>query len=156
MVERYGGAPMSVVRESVVVDAPVEDVWRIVSDPRNLPRWNPHIRSVHGVPDGGLRPGDTYVTVLRILGVKVRVDARVLAIEPPRRSEIHLSGPLDAVVRTHLRPVGTSRTRLDHDVEYHLKGGPVGELIGRAVRIVGAPTLLRRGVRAQQRQIEGR
>lgn len=146
---------MSVVRQQVVVDAPPDEVWRVVADPRNLPRWNRYIRSVEGVPNGALSPGDRYTTTLGALGATVRVDAHVEEIDPPRFSRIRLSGPIEAVVRTWVRPIGTGRARLEHEVDYRLRGGPVGEVIARALRITGAPALLRHGIRAQKRQAEG-
>lgn len=145
---------MSLVRETVEIDAPPAEVWRTVSDPHNLPRWNPHIRAVTGAPDGPLATGDRYVTEMRILGVKVLVRAQVIQVDAPRYSEILLTGPLEATVRTRLRPIGHARTRLDHEVDYHLKGGPVGELVSRAVKLLGAHVLLKRGAKAQKRQIE--
>jgi carbon monoxide dehydrogenase subunit G len=136
------------------VEARPEEVWSVISDPRNLPRWNPHIKAVHGVPADGLKPGETYSTELRVLGVPFRIRSRVVSFDAPRSSVIRLSGPLDATVRTWLRPVGKTRTRLEHEVDYRFRGGPVGRLVARGVRLMGAPTLLKRGMRAQKRQVE--
>lgn len=147
---------MTTVRQWEIVEAPPEDVWAIVSDPRNLPRWNKYIRSVHGVPDDGLGPGDRYSAELSVMGVSFRVDAEVEEIDAPRFSRIRLSGPVDATVRTWVRPAGPARSRLEHEVEYRLKGGPVGGVVARGLRVFGAPTLLKRGVRAQKRQVESR
>ena len=154
MVERYGGRPVSVVRQWTVVEAPADEVWRIVADPRNLPRWNRAIRSVEGVPTTGLKAGDRYSTKVSVLGVAFTVEAEVEEIDPPRFARIRLSGPIDAVVRTWVRPMGPVRTRLEHEVEYRLKGGPIGNAIARGLQIVGAPAVLKRGVRAQKRQVE--
>lgn len=145
---------MTVLRQSAVIDARPEEVWKVISDPRNLPRWNSLIRDVHGVPPNGLKPGDRYSTELGVLGARFKVDARVLEIDPPRYSLIRLSGPLEATVRTWLRPVGKERTRLEHEVDYKLKGGPIGSLIARGMKHLGAPMILKRGVRAQKRQVE--
>lgn len=145
---------MTVIRQWELVDAPPEDVWRVVSDPRNLPRWNRYIRTVHGVPDDGLKPGTRYWTELSVMGVSFRVAAEVEEIDPPRFARIRLSGPLDATVRTWVRPAGRGRSRLEHEVEYRLKGGPIGGVVARGLRLVGAPSLLKRGVRAQKRQAE--
>jgi predicted membrane protein len=57
-------------------------------------------------------------------------------------------------VRTSLRPVGTRRTRLEHEVEYRFPGGPVGALLAGAVNRLGAGAILRRGLRAQKEQVE--
>jgi uncharacterized protein YndB with AHSA1/START domain len=154
MGQRYGWALMSVVRASEIVDASPQEVWDVVSDPHNLPLWNRHIREVHEVPEQGLKEGATYWTRLSFLGVSVRVDAEVEEVDPPRFSRIRLTGPLEATVRTRINPGGSGRSRLEHEVEYHLRGGPVGELVARGLRTLGARTLLRRGTRAQKRQIE--
>jgi uncharacterized protein YndB with AHSA1/START domain len=146
---------MSTVRQWVVVEAPPEEVWRVVADPRNLPRWNRSIRSVEGVPEDGLKPGDRYTTIMGALGVTFRVEARVEEIDPPRFARIRLSGPVEATVRTWVRPIGTSRSRLEHEIEYRLRGGPIGEVIARGLQLVGAPTLLKRGIRAQKKHVEG-
>jgi uncharacterized membrane protein len=145
---------MTTVRQAVVVDAPPDEVWEVISDPRNLPHWNQHIHAVSGVPDRPLRPGDTYRTEIRILGVPFQIRATVLEVDPPRGSVVRLSGPLEAVVRTWVRPVGRARSRLEHEVDYTVKGGPVGRLIARAVRYLGAPTVLKRGIRAQKQDVE--
>jgi carbon monoxide dehydrogenase subunit G len=145
---------MTVIRQSTVIDARPEEVWRIISDPRNLPRWNSLIKAVDGAPPNGLKPGDRYSTELGVLGVKIKVAARVLETDPPRSAMIRLTGPLEATVRTWLRPVGKGRTRLEHEVDYKLKGGPVGSLIARGVKHLGAPSILKRGIKAQKRQVE--
>jgi uncharacterized membrane protein len=145
---------MTTVRHSVFVGASAEEVWAVISDVRNLPHWNQHIRGVRGVPNRELRVGDRYWADIRIVGVSFAIRASVLEIEPPRRSIIKLSGPLDAVVRTWVRPAGKERSRLEHEVEYTLRGGPVGALIAKAVSYVGAPTILKRGTLAQKREVE--
>ena len=146
---------MTRIRESTLVDAPVEEVWSVVSDPRNLPRWNRHIVDVHDVPEDGLQPGSRYWTEIGGAGVHFRVRAQVEELDPPRYSRIRLSGPLDAVVQTWVHPAGRQRSRLEHEVDFHLHHtGPLDELIGRALRVFGATTLLRRGIRAQKQQVE--
>jgi uncharacterized protein YndB with AHSA1/START domain len=154
MGERYGWAPMSVVRQWVVVDASPQEVWEVVANPRHLPTWNRYIKSVHDVPENGLREGSSYWTEMGVMGVSFRVTAKVEELDPPRFARIRLSGPLEATVRTWIRPVGTRRSRLEHEVDYRLKGGPLGALIARGLQVVGAPAMLKRGIRAQKRQAE--
>ena len=155
MGERYGEARVTRIRESTIVDAPVEDVWNVVSDPRNLPRWNKHIVAVHDVPEETLEPGSRYWTEIGGAGVQFQVRAQVEEIDPPRYSRIRLSGPLDAEVQTWVHPAGRQRSRLEHEVDFHLHHtGRLDELIGRALRVFGATTLLRRGIRAQKQQVE--
>lgn len=77
-----------------------------------------------------------------------------MEIDPPRNSVVRLSGPIEAEVRTWVRPVGRARSRLEHEVEYTMRGGPVGALVARAVRYLGAPTILKKGIKAQKREVE--
>jgi carbon monoxide dehydrogenase subunit G len=142
------------VRTVVEIDAPLDQVWKVVADPRNLPRWDRHIVSVSGVPRGGLEVGSTYRTEVRFMGAKAQIQAEVLEIDPPKFSRIRLSGVLDAVVNTRLEPLGARRTKLEHDIEYGFRGG-LGRLAAHALRLTGgANIVLRRGTLAQKRQIE--
>src|SRR5437899_8742627 len=109
---------MSHVEVSVDVGASQEEAWQVVSDPRNLPRWDRHITKVVGVPPEGLDVGVEYTTRLTFWGVSAHVDADVLEFEPPGSSKIRLSGPLiRATVTTRLTPLGEDRCRLEHTVE---------------------------------------
>jgi uncharacterized membrane protein len=145
---------VSVVEVSEVIDAPPEAVWQVVADPRNLPHWDHHIYEVKGVPDTGLERGTEYTTGVKLLGARAHASARVLELKPARYSKIELRGMIDGLVETWLEPVDGSRTRLRHRVTYRFKGGPIGELAARAIRLFGASALLRKGIQAQKEQVE--
>lgn len=146
---------MTEVVFSVEIDAPPDAVWHVVGDPRNLPHWDRHIVQVEGIPASGLASGVEYETVMRFMGVRARVYARVLEWEPPRYSEIRLSGALVATVMTTVRPIGKTRSLLQHRVDYGFAGGPLGEFAARSVRLFGGARLaLRHGTLAQKREIE--
>ena len=144
----------SVVEVAVDVDATAEDVWKVVADPRNLQRWDRHIALVEGA-QGELRAGDRYTTELRFMGARARAHMKVIALTPNRYSKVAMDGVVDGTVETWLEPLDGDRTRLRHRVEYRFRGGPLGEVAGRAVRMMGAGTILKRGVQAQKRQVEG-
>lgn len=157
LVERHGGSVVTVVAVAVEVDAPPEEVWAVVSDPRNLPRWNRHITAVEGVPVDGLREGSEYSTVMGFMAVRARVRGKVMEWEPPTWAVILLSGFLDATVATRVDPLPGGRSRLHQEIDYHFRRNPLGELAARSIRVVGgAHFLLKHGVMAQKRQIEGR
>jgi uncharacterized protein YndB with AHSA1/START domain len=138
------------------IEATPEEVWSVVSDPRNLPKWDRHILSVRGVPEDGLKPGAHYTTELKMLGVRGSVEAEVLEMEPPKRSRIRLRGILDATVKTKLSPLsGGRRTLLEHDVDYHFRGGGLASFATHGLELTGGPFMvLRRGTMAQKRHIE--
>jgi hypothetical protein len=61
---------------------------------------------------------------------------------------------VEGTVETWLEPLDGGKTRLRHRVDYRFKGGPLGEITARAIRLLGATALLRRGIQAQKRQAE--
>jgi uncharacterized membrane protein len=147
---------MTRVKTSVEVDVPQKVAWDVVSDPRNLPMWDRHITKVVGVPPEGLDVDVEYTTLLTFWGVRAHVDAEVLDFKAPELSEIRLSGPMiRATVTTRLEPLGEDRCRLEHEVEYRFRGGPLGMIAARALGAIGGPGyVLRRGTLAQKQQIE--
>jgi uncharacterized protein YndB with AHSA1/START domain len=153
--QRDGDRFVTVIRHSAEIDASPEEVWRIVGDPRNLPQWNQHILAVHEVPPTGLVPGAKYWTEMGGFGIRFRILAEVVELDPPTYSWIRLTGPVTASVRTWVHPTSDGRTLLEHEVDYHVRGGPIGEVIGRALRLLGATRMLKKGIEAQKRQVEG-
>jgi len=145
---------MSILEIEVPVDGPPERVWDVVSDPRNLPRWDRRISAVRGVPPDGLREGSRYTTEVRFMGARAESQAEVLELRPPAYARVRLKGVMDATIETWVTADGAGRSLLRHRIDYRLPGGPFGELVAGAVRLLGAQSLIRRGVLAQKRQAE--
>ncbi|HXJ62250.1 MAG TPA: hypothetical protein VNN79_00715, partial [Actinomycetota bacterium] len=59
-------------------------------------------------------------------------------------------------VNTSVSPLaGGRRALLEHDVEYHFRGGGLAAFATQGLQITGGPSVvLRRGALAQKRQIE--
>jgi uncharacterized protein YndB with AHSA1/START domain len=145
---------VSVIEASIEIDAPVHLVWEVVADPRNLPLWDHRVLDVSGFPAGGLRPGSQYRVEMGFMGVHAWVPATVLELVPDACSRVHLGGLVDAVVDTRLEPVSSHRTRLTHRIDYRFLGGRLGSFAAGAINMLGAPTLLRKGMHQQKRQVE--
>lgn len=74
------------VRRSRVIDAPRGEIWRLVSDPGQLPRWWPRVVRVEGISGSG----DRFTEVLRTdSGRDLRADFTVQEREKPL-SLIHI------------------------------------------------------------------
>ena len=104
----------------------------------------------------GLDVGVEYTTRLTFWGVSAHVEAEVLEFKPPERSRIRLTGPLiEAMVTTSVVAIDENRSRIEHDIEYRFRGGPLGLIAARALQASGGPAyVLRRGTLAQKRQVE--
>jgi uncharacterized protein YndB with AHSA1/START domain len=69
---------MPTVSRSRTVAAPPDEVWRVIADPHDMPRWWPLVTRMEGVDE------DQFTQVLRTRkGRLVRADFRVVASEPP-------------------------------------------------------------------------
>ncbi len=148
---------MTVTEFDIVIEAPPDRVWEVISDPRNLPHWDRHIVRVDGVPPDGLREGTRYTTEMRFMAFRTTVEGLVLEWDPPRRSTIRLIGLLDATVSSTIEPLAGDRSLLEHVIDYRFRGGPLGELAARSLaRVGGAHLALRHGTLAQKREIEER
>jgi uncharacterized protein YndB with AHSA1/START domain len=157
LVVRDGERHVTKVEFDVVVDAPPEAVWGVISDPRRLPHWDRHIVRVEGVPAGGLLEGMRYTTEMRFFAFRSTIDGEVLEWDPPKRSTIRLTGLLEATVTSTIEPLAGDRSLLEHVVDYRLRGGPLGEIAARSLgRMGGAHLALRHGTLAQKRDIEVR
>jgi carbon monoxide dehydrogenase subunit G len=143
----------SVVQASVDIDAPPDLVWKVVADPGNLQRWDRHVAAIDGAT-AELQQGDEYTTELRFMGARARARMKVEKLEPNRYAKVRMAGVVDGTVETWVEPLDGDRTRLRHRVEYRFRGGPLGELAARAVQMMGAGAILKRGAQAQKRQAE--
>jgi uncharacterized protein YndB with AHSA1/START domain len=154
---RDGEPGVTLVEFDLVVDAPPQAVWEVISDPRRLPHWDRHIVRVDGIPPEGLHEGSRYTTEMRFMVLRSTIDGNVLEWDPPHRSKIRLTGLLDATVTSTIEPLAGDRSLLQHVVDYHFRGGPLGEVAARSLaRVGGAHLALRHGTLAQKREIEDR
>lgn len=120
---------MSRVTRKRTIAAPVEEVWRLVSDPHSLPRWWPRVARVENVEQRGSGRRSQWTKVLETAeGRGVRADFRCLSAAENERYvwEQQLEGTPFA---KHLR---------SSEVEISLRGKGAGET---AVTLAAAQTL---------------
>lgn len=114
---------LSTATRERVVNAPVEDVWKVLEDPFQMPRWWPGVERMEGVED------DRFTQVFKTKRRRtVRADFRLLASEPPggeytgghRTWEQEVAGtPFEPVLAESITEIavepaeaGTTRVRL--------------------------------------------
>jgi uncharacterized protein YndB with AHSA1/START domain len=154
MVERQRAALMPTAEFSVEVNATPKRVWKVVSDPRNIPAWERHVVQVEVREDEPFGLGSTYSVQMSFMGVGVRVRGEVVEWEPPSRGRLHLRGPLDATILTTVASLPRGRSILRHEVTYTFRG-VLGRVVAAGLGALGGAQLgIKRGTLAQKRQIE--
>jgi len=69
----------------VTIDAPVEEVFDLVADERNEPRYNPRIVSADKLTDGPVAEGARFVAVPKGMGGRGRMTLEVRKYDRPHR-----------------------------------------------------------------------
>src|SRR4051812_38336737 len=77
--------------------APIEDVWREVGDPMNWSNFWTGLERVHSLEAGDVDGRDaTYELVFKsFLPYTLRLEARIVSIDPPRHLKMETSGELE-------------------------------------------------------------
>ena len=126
---------MAHIAGHVTIDAPVDEVFDLVADERNEPRYNPRIVQVEKVSEGPVGPGSRFVAEPKSMGSKGEMTLTILEYDRPHRlhnvvrsSYIRVDGSLTFEERD-----GATLLRWDWDM--HLLGpmrvlSPVLALVG--------------------------
>jgi uncharacterized protein YndB with AHSA1/START domain len=69
----------------VTIDAPVEEVFDLVADERNEPRYNPRIVRAEKLSEGPVGRGARFVAEPKGMGAKGRMTLEVLEYDRPHR-----------------------------------------------------------------------
>jgi uncharacterized protein YndB with AHSA1/START domain len=70
---------------SVTIDAPVDEVFDLVADERNEPKYNPRIVRAEKVSEGPVGSGARFVAEPRGMGAKGEMTVEVVEYERPNR-----------------------------------------------------------------------
>jgi uncharacterized membrane protein len=127
VVDRPLGAGV-VVRKAITVEAPIELVFTLWSEPQNFPRFMQHVRSVE-LSDGGRR---SHWRVDGPFGTPIGFDAELTRLVPDRIVEWRtLPGqPIEHEGCVHFEPAGDA-TRVLVEMRYRPPGGLIGHAVAR-------------------------
>ena len=124
------------VERSIEIEAPPEQVYDLVMDPRRLADWVTIHAGLKEAPSGELRKGSELVQCLKLAGRRFDVHWEVVQAEKPRRVVWEGRGPVHshAKVVYDFDPDGNDKTCFSYTNEYSMPGGPLGRIAAGALR----------------------
>lgn len=96
--------PPEPIRTMIVIDAPIERVWEVLTDIEGQPRWMDDLKSVRMLTPPPIGVGTRAEGDIRIFGIGVLDPITVTAFEPPRRFAIHHEGQFGGEGLVELEP----------------------------------------------------
>jgi len=127
---------MTAVTASIDIDAPPEQVWRVIMDPDHFDDWVTIHRRLGHVDDGDLREGFQVEQTLCLHRANFKVHWKLAELDAPLHAVWEGKGPAGSHARIidKLAPLdGGERTRFDYLNEYHQPGGFLGRMAGRVL-----------------------
>jgi len=135
-----GGITMIKFEKSIIINRPVEEVWKFLSNVENFPKWNRGARKARLTSEGPIGVGSTVQYLRQFLGRQLIGKLQVSEYVPNRMIALQLSaGLITAQTGFTFEPV-EGGTRLTHPSEIELGGwwklitpilGPMLERDGR-------------------------
>ena len=125
---------MTLVKASIEIGVPPEQVWDVVMDPSHYGDWVTIHRKLGHVDDGALRPGFRVEQTLALHHANFKVKWSLAECDAPYHAVWEGSGPAGSHARIvdKLAPLdGGGRTRFDYLNEYWQPGGFLGRMAGR-------------------------
>ncbi|MEX1173298.1 MAG: SRPBCC family protein [Chloroflexota bacterium] len=89
---RSGGAPPAPFSSLVVIDAPIQRVWRELADIEGQPRWMREMKSVRLTTPRPIGVGTRGDATVRIFGLSTTDPVEVTEFDPPHRFAIRHEG----------------------------------------------------------------
>lgn len=145
------------VHETVKLDAPPDEVWELLMDPRRLGEWVSAHREVMDLPDLPLTTGDSFRQKLGVGPVSFKVTWEVVEARRPEFACWRGKGPggSTATVTYELDEIDGG-THFDYRNDYELPGGFVGRAASKAVSAAAGSREARRSLESMREVFAGR
>lgn len=92
LARRAGDGTPPPIEPSVVVDAPIERVWQVLTDIEGQPRWMRDMKAVRILGSGDVGVGTRAEADVQIFGLRTLDPITITAFEPPRHFAIRHEG----------------------------------------------------------------
>jgi uncharacterized protein YndB with AHSA1/START domain len=111
------------VETSVLVNQPIEKVFKFVTTPENDAKWYIGVESRDHTPGEPAGVGSTSLSEIRFLGVPVTVTWEVIGYDPPRKIEVKTAkGPVTVEAEYTFEAVAEEQTKVTVHGEADVSG----------------------------------
>jgi carbon monoxide dehydrogenase subunit G len=117
-----GGNTMTKFEESIIINRPVEEVWKFLGNVENMPKWDRGVLEAKQISEGPMGVGSTVQIVRQFFGRRRIGNFRVTDAVPNRTVAIQAKAKwITGQVRYSFEPVGGA-TRMTSTGEVELGG----------------------------------
>lgn len=143
--QRHAILAAMIIRESIEIEAPPEEVWPQIADPERMAAWHVKLLSVRRSGRGTVRLGDRFETTYTMSGRQLDASAEVIRCQPPAaltlRHHLPIEGRQRYVDESFDLTAVSSGTRVDQAVNFRAAGLPWwARLVIRLITWFGQPT----------------
>src|SRR5713226_6624855 len=117
---------MSEIRKSVMIDATAAELFAIVDDPTNFPKYVPNVTGVEDVTTSTGRIGDTFRVLYKVLGVSFSEKFTTIEHEGAKRITSSFKGGMTGTFRWTFEPHG-EQCQVGVQIDYGVAGGVLGK-----------------------------
>lgn len=124
---------MSVFKETIMIDAPINVVWEVLADIGSIAKWNPGVKHSIQTSPGEVEKGSTRHCDL---GGRNYLDEEVITFQPPHKLTISITKTNMPFKKAHIRFVleeHHGQTKVIVSPLYELKYGLLGDVMDRMI-----------------------
>ncbi len=123
---------MANIQRDIEIQASPEKVFEELINWLELSRWST-VTVEHIGPDRATRVGEEFEQKIRVAGIPLQTQWRVIELDPPRLVAYDVTATGGGRMTMHQRvlPAGDT-TRVELELDYDLPGGFLGEALDRA------------------------
>jgi uncharacterized protein YndB with AHSA1/START domain len=128
---------MAKIEESVLIDRPIEEVWRFITDISKVPKWDTHVLEAKQTSAGPLGLGATLELREKMGNINMTQLQRVIEYEPNRKFSVeNTSGPVKGTIIMFSMETVEGKTRFTSSGDVRFNGfyNLVGPFVTRWLR----------------------
>ena len=125
---------MSLVKASIDIDAPLQEVWDHIMNPAKMGSWVTIVDRIERVDPGPIRPGFRMSQTLCLRGVHFKVHWTLEDLDAPRFARWEGKGPARSTAITENRLVQRDGiTHFDYRNDFRTPFGPLGAAASKVI-----------------------